>query len=270
MKLLTWNYLIMLFLLLQANACRQQQYATGDPMASAISSNLPYEVKEIRKTDGDCQAAEAPCVIMGIVYPVVSTGSPAAQQKINDSIESLVAHKIQRYTSEEVVPSQNLDSMAEAFVGRFNQMLADFPDYKQRWSYNLEGSIAYDSLDVITIEFNLYSFTGGAHPNAEVTYKSYDAQSGEKLQLSDIVADVEKVTELAEQKFRQQKQLAADADLNKAGYTFDQNQFALNENFGVLEKGIIFYYNDYEIAPYALGPTEILLTYEEVGDLLKI
>ena len=270
MKLLTCNFILALSLLLMTNACRQQQYATGDTLGAVISSNLPYEVKEIRKTDGDCQSPEAPCIIMSVVYPIVNSGSPEAQQKINDSIESLVAQKIQRYTSQEIVETRNLDSLGEDFIGRFNQMIVDFPDYKQRWSYNLEGSIAYDSLDVITIEFNLYSFTGGAHPNAEVTYKSYDAQSGEKLQLSDIVADVEKVTELAQQKFRQQKQLAADADLNEAGYTFDQNQFALNENFGVLEKGIIFYYNDYEIAPYALGPTEILLTYEEVGDLLKI
>jgi hypothetical protein len=169
-----------------------------------------------------------------------------------------------------VVPTQNLDSLGEAFIVRFNQVLTDYPDYKQRWSYNLEGAISYDSLEIITIEFNLYASTGGAHPNAEVIYNSYDAKSGNRIQLSDIVLDVEKITELAEQKFRQQKQLTDTADLNEAGYTFEQNRFSLNENFGVLEKGIIFYYNDYEIAPYAMGPTEILVTYDEIGDLLKI
>lgn len=33
--------------------------------------------------------------------------------------------------------------------------------------------------------------------------------------------------------------------------------------------GIAFFYNIYEIASYADGPTELLLTYHEITDLLK-
>jgi hypothetical protein len=270
MKLHIWSYFVFLVILLNLYACRQQKSTMVESTSASISRNLPYEIREIRKTDGDCESPNAPCVILSIMYPIVSSGTEAAQEKINNDIETLVSTKMQRYTSEQLVETTNLDSIGEAFINRFNQLLIDFPEYQQRWSYNLEGSIAYDSADIITIEFNLYTYTGGAHPNAEVTYDSYDAQNGERLQLTDIVSDVDKLAALAEEKFRQQKELLPDADLSEAGYTFENNQFALNENFGVLEEGIIFYYNDYEIAPYVMGPTEILLTYEEVGNLLKI
>lgn len=270
MKPHLWSYFALFSILFHLYACRQQKSAMVESTLSSISHNLPYAINEIRKTDGDCQAPEAPCVILSVLYPIVSSGSETAQEKINNYIEGLVSTKMQRYTSEQLVATNNLDSIGDAFIGRFNQLLIDFPEYKQRWSYNLEGAIAYDSADIITIEFNLYTYTGGAHPNAEVTYDSFHAHNGERLQLTDIVSDVGKLAALAEEKFRQQKELPPDADLGEAGYTFENNQFALNENFGVLEEGIIFYYNDYEIAPYAMGPTEILITYDELGDLLKI
>lgn len=45
--------------------------------------------------------------------------------------------------------------------------------------------------------------------------------------------------------------------------------FALTENFWIGPKGLTFYYNPYEIAPWALGTTELLLTYREIRDLIK-
>lgn len=270
MRFQIWSYFISTLLFLNINACRQPKSAMVESTSEAISRNLPYEIREVRKIEGDCQSPDAPCVILSVLYPIVGSGSELAQEKINDYIENLVADKMQRYTSEQIVETNNLDSIGEAFIARFNQTINDFPEYKQHWSYNLEGSITYDSADIITIEFNLFTYTGGAHPNAEVIYDSFDAQSGERLKLEDLVTDPDKLFDLAEEKFRKQKELSPEADLNEAGYSFEDNQFTLNNNFGVLEKGIIFYFNDYEIAAYAMGPTEILVTYTELGDLLKI
>ncbi len=270
MKLHVWSYFTLALFAMNMNACRQQQYAVGESTSEAIRSNLPYEIYEIRKTSGDCQAPESPCVILSVMYPRVSSGSEAAQDKINNYITGVVAEKMQQYSGEKQTDTNNLDSLGDVFISRFNQTLTDFPDYKHRWSYNLEGSIAFDSLNIITIEFNLFSYTGGAHPNAQVIYNSFDDESGKRLALAEVVTDVDKLKELAEKKFRQQKKLGQHANLNEAGYMFENNQFTLNDNFGILKEGIIFYYNDYEIAPYAMGPTEILISYEEVGDLLKL
>ena len=40
-------------------------------------------------------------------------------------------------------------------------------------------------------------------------------------------------------------------------------------NFYLSEKGITFYYNIYEIAPYVMGPVEITLPYEIMSHLLS-
>jgi hypothetical protein len=36
----------------------------------------------------------------------------------------------------------------------------------------------------------------------------------------------------------------------------------------VQDSGLLFYYNPYEIAPYAVGPTELLLTYEALEPIM--
>jgi len=57
-------------------------------------------------------------------------------------------------------------------------------------------------------------------------------------------------------------------DLEKDGGLFE-NKIAYNDNFAVTKEGLKFYYNNYEIAPYASGPTEILITYSELNDLIS-
>jgi hypothetical protein len=57
--------------------------------------------------------------------------------------------------------------------------------------------------------------------------------------------------------------------LKHAGYEFPHDAFALNDNFSIGANGITFFYNPYEIASYADGPTELLMTYREINELIK-
>ena len=52
------------------------------------------------------------------------------------------------------------------------------------------------------------------------------------------------------------------------GYT-STGDLEPTENFYLSEKGITFYYNIYEIAPYVMGPVEITLPYEIMSHLLS-
>ncbi|MBI3037952.1 DUF3298 domain-containing protein [bacterium] len=62
----------------------------------------------------------------------------------------------------------------------------------------------------------------------------------------------------------------ADAQVKDSGFTFPKNEFALNENFLVSKDGLLFFFNSYEIAPYALGPTQILLPWRYIKTLVKL
>ena len=90
-----------------------------------------------------------------------------------------------------------------------------------------------------------------------------------KLTLEDIISDKQQLTGLAEKKFREMKNMGETDSLKDAGFWFDGNKFALSENFGVTETGLLFFYNPYEIAPWAMGSTELEIPFEEIQTLLK-
>ena len=71
---------------------------------------------------------------------------------------------------------------------------------------------------------------------------------------------------LAEKAFRTER-----AEAFNEGFDFDETfVFDLPINFGLTETGILFYYNAYEVGPYALGSTEFVIPFAELGNLAKI
>ena len=115
----------------------------------------------------------------------------------------------------------------------------------------------------------VYSYTGGAHPNARTLYGSWFLEDGRRVALRDLLTpgSEERVAEIAEAVFREQRGLPTEQSLEEQGFDFPDGKFALNENFAVTDQGLVFYFNPYEIAPYALGPTEIELTFEALEGL---
>ena len=48
-----------------------------------------------------------------------------------------------------------------------------------------------------------------------------------------------------------------------------ENYIRFNSNFALTDKGVAFFYNQYEIAAYAYGTTKIDLPYRELAGILK-
>ncbi len=43
----------------------------------------------------------------------------------------------------------------------------------------------------------------------------------------------------------------------------------MNDNFAVIAEGVLFYFNPYETASYAAGPTELLVPFSALKSLLQ-
>jgi hypothetical protein len=95
--------------------------------------------------------------------------------------------------------------------------------------------------------------------------------TGESIQLQDILVPgtEEKLLKSAEAHFRQLKKLGPSDSLTKAGFWFDNDKFHLTQNYGLGKDAIIFYYNAFEIAPQAVGPTNLTIPYAELAGVLR-
>src|SRR5690606_12228705 len=113
-------------------------------------------------------------------------------------------------------------------------------------------------------------YTGGAHGLQVEHLASLDARTGRRITLADLVTDTAAVTAVAERAFREQQRIPATQSLAQAGYIFfDDERFALNDNFALCNDTLAFHYNPYEIAPYALGPTLLTLPLESIRAYLR-
>ena len=96
---------------------------------------------------------------------------------------------------------------------------------------------------------------------------SYDLTKGAKpLEINDLVSDTNAVRPALEKAYKILKGLKETDALGDLVYP-EIKQMPMPANVGVAAEGIRFYYNVYEIAPYAIGDGDVLLTWEQLGGL---
>ncbi|MCM2272368.1 MAG: RsiV family protein, partial [candidate division Zixibacteria bacterium] len=75
---------------------------------------------------------------------------------------------------------------------------------------------------------------------------------------------------IGERAFRSGVRLTEDADLASAGYTeFGNGQFSLNSNFEILDSGLQFMFNAYEIASGAYGWSFVHLPWDQLRPIIR-
>ncbi|HEX8023998.1 RsiV family protein [Mucilaginibacter sp.] len=109
----------------------------------------------------------------------------------------------------------------------------------------------------------------GAHPNFNVNFLNWDIKTDKAITADDIFIGNYKapLTAIAEKIFRKKRGIQKRAKLS--GYNFENDIFALNNNFYITSKGITYLYNRYEITAYSEGEIELVIPYQLIKNLLR-
>jgi hypothetical protein len=165
---------------------------------------------------------------------------------------------------------QSFVQTADVFVEEYQNFRDEMPEVGLGWYFDAMVDVTITSDTLISMSITRDEFTGGAHPNASRVYLNIDPRNGSKVTLDDVLKPgyYNTLTQEGEKSFRQYHELADTASWQANYFEFENNQFALNDNYGFTEDGVVFFYNSYEVAPYAVGPTEVLIPYEKLKDWL--
>ncbi len=132
-----------------------------------------------------------------------------------------------------------------------------------------EMAVTYDIFvthsGLISVRFTIYSYlSGAAHPLTGFGTLNYDLQSGKVLTLADlfkpnakyldVIARYTQQTLKAENRLSFPEGAKATAD-NYAKWSFDRG-------------GLLFSFDDYQVGPYVEGPSEVLVPYTLLADLV--
>jgi hypothetical protein len=228
---------------------------------------LVFEMQSREMTYDDCVAGSEGCTYVRFDYPhVVEAPAGAAVEAVARAIDSFLAAPLRPDE-----PPASASAFMRRFLSDFEEFKAKEPSSAESWFLERKAFVLRSAPGLVSLSFSERSYLGGAHGLATLHYLNLDPATGSKKLLADILKDgaLAEVTRLAEARFRAVRGVPEGTSLKDAGFTFATDAFALTDNFALRDDGLAFYYNPYDVAPYAMGPTEIALKLDEIRDLLK-
>lgn len=201
-------------------------------------------------------------------------GKKNVAERLNSAIRKKLHGSIcSAYRFEDAcVPSDqpdDLKQMVSGFVKAFKQSELEYGEAIP-WELRAYVYKEYHSPYLLSLHYNLETYTGGAHGNNSNFLWSFDATTGEELNALQFFADTTALKNLLTQKYREEQHLRPNQPLSDAGL-YEQFNLSLPipANLGFNAAGLVAIYNPYEIAPYAQGTIVITLQDEQILPILK-
>lgn len=255
--------LLFVMALLLLNAC-----------GSKVSKLVTFEMSKTETTVALADGNDAPSckVLLEIAYAV--SEQPERAQAINAAIVKRL------FERQGMTVQQAAEAFANQYTTDYKRTLAplyqeDRNDaakhawYEYHYEIRTETAAGRDDNTVVYL-VHLDFYEGGAHGIQQLLAMNFDAETGQPLMLESVFVSgyeqplsqklLEKLMDIAD--------VSTEKELTDKGYLYSMDMFP-SQNFILGEDGITFIYNPYEIAPYAMGKTEITLSYGEIEELLK-
>lgn len=232
------------------------------------ADTLRHTLATVTRNEGDCRDSpadeeELPCVSVEISYPDVN-GGPS--QALADSVRAFVLEVTTAPAGvyeEGTRSAPSADSAAALFVDGYMRVEEDMPsDFPRPWLLQREVRVVCNTPEFVSLRADESSYTGGAHGMTTARLASFDPTTGRRLRLSDWVSDSAMALAAGEKAFREQRDIPDNQSYERAGFNvFADSGFAFNDNVMRCGDMITFHYDPYEIGPYAIGPTDLEVSF---------
>ncbi|MCH6235905.1 DUF3298 and DUF4163 domain-containing protein [Cognataquiflexum rubidum] len=245
---------ILIFIALQLHSCQS---------GTTESGVLDFQQKTFEKVD----CAGQDCAKVSLSYPFFSSPSESADF-LNAHVEQQLVMFLNIGENQKIVP---LDSAVTTFLDSYVAFREDF-DSPQEWEITVDSKVTFQSPTLISIVFDTFSFTGGAHPNTYKMYLNFDVGKNAPMKNDELILDKKGLLTLAETKFKDYHDVPDSVSLEKDGSFFLENDkdFFLPAAMGFEGEEFVLFFNPYEIGPYVMGSTELRFTREEIKGLVII
>lgn len=176
-------------------------------------------------------------------------------------------------------PRQAANTYTQKYEEWYQQMKTEFEADKARmngevpqwywYSRSLKNELVYQKENLLVYAVMVEDYQGGAHGSWQVTYFNIDLDDQVTISEQDLFgADYQpKLKEVIIQQLMADNGVSTPEGLIEQGF-FPTEELQLNNNFWINDKGIHYLFNQYEIAPYAMGPIEVTLPYDSIKHLL--
>lgn len=161
----------------------------------------------------------------------------------------------------------------EDFFELYGDAKEFFSHEENRGYENYLDDIKVDIMRADSTVFSIHYYdrynAGGPHGGIHHSGVNIDTQTGERLQVDDVFNDVDKLLEILKDKLLNGPKKEhidpeeLDAKLKNYRVNLEEINWIIDQN------GVVFFFNEYEIAAYASGMFIVYLPFEEYPDLIN-
>lgn len=219
--------------------------------------------KKVYKSYKGCKKSSGSCTYFELKYKLIKSG------KINNIINNAI--------KDSLLAAANIfeDMKASSFTDAANNFIAEYDSSLKMqtngasWYAEINGKPDFNGNNVVSYSIFQSMYTGGAHPNSYLVYYNYDKKSGNSITLKTLFGTgwEAALNKVIDADFRKMKGLSATDNLQEKAYLFE-NKITYTNNFAIEKKGLRFYYNSYDIAPYSTGPTVLFIPWADLKGLI--
>lgn len=236
---------------------------TAARAASNDTTGLQYQIVKFEKLSGAPGTKFSGASLQAEYPEFVGGASPDALEAINAFVRYFLPVSSGRQ------PGYTLDNIADRMLSFWRRMIASPEGHPPGMGEIYTVSVVHNRGGLLCVQFYWWG-SGGAHPNYLTYFHSFEVVSGRRLTLSDFITQGKRASldSIAEAVFRADRRIAPDSSLESAGYRFKDGRFSVTENFAVDSSGLLFFFNDYEIAAHVYGPQEVRLPFDLLAELV--
>ena len=227
---------------------------------------VSFELKTFRlESQGGCKADTLQCAYFEVTYPDFAGMQPEVSSIVRKKIDAAVS------LGNPESQGQSMEEIGQIFIKDYDDFKTEIPDAFGGWHYTAKVDVEVLTDSLLSLSINDEYYTGGAHGGSGVYFINIDPRTGEEFTLDDLFKPGydDALTNLGNKIFRQTRQLSDTSSLSENYFEFPEDKFQLNKNYGFTEEGVVFFYNSYEIAPYAAGPTQVLIPYKDLKEWIR-
>ncbi len=186
---------------------------------------------------------------------------------ISDTYHTL-ANKLNSYYRTKAVMYQRTNIMQlyqEAMVDYEYSIANDFPVHE--YEAVTEYTVTYNENCMLSLYFDQYEYTGGAHGNTVRTSDTWNLAQSKHAELSDFFPGksnykefiIESIINQIKQQVKENTTMVFDDYPKLVAENFKPNNFYLSK------EGVVIYFQQYDIAPYASGILTFVIPYGPGG-----
>jgi hypothetical protein len=205
--------------------------------------------------------------------------------KDKDVLRKINRHFLTSFFGEEMLsasPEEAMGNYVNRYISDYKELEKDFIEEMKNMDKTMlpetlfsyfeisSNEILYNKCDLISYSVSVEYFTGGAHGDQGYNNYVICLKTGDELKEKDIFIDnyQDDLAQIIVDAIAMDNNVTDLSELENMGF-FNINEIYPNNNFYVDENGITYTFNNYEIAAYSVGKTDVMLPYDKIRHLMR-